>query len=211
MESSLKLKTTNSKLPRMVITHLSQLDPQGIYTYADYLLWQLKERVELLSGRIFSMSPASSRRHQEVIGDLHWRLVNFFKQCTDKCECRVYLSPFDVRLPQKGKADNQIDTVVQPDLCVICDPSKLDERGAIGAPDLVIEVLSVHNSKRDLKDKYRIYEEAGVPEYWIVYPQEPSISVYVLEQGHYIGLPPVAQGEPIRSVRFPDMNINFEF
>lgn len=116
MESSLKLKTTNSKLPRMVITHLSQLDPQGIYTYADYLLWQLKERVELLSGRIFSMSPAPSRRHQEVIGDLHWRLVNFFKQCTDKCECRVYLSPFDVRLPQKGKADNQIDTVVQPDL-----------------------------------------------------------------------------------------------
>lgn len=76
---------------------------------------------------------------------------------------------------------------------------------------MVIEVLSVHNLKRDLKDKYRIYEEAGVPEYWIVYPQEPSISVYVLEQGHYIGLPPVAQGEPIRSVRFPDMNINFEF
>ncbi|WP_424656325.1 Uma2 family endonuclease [Capnocytophaga granulosa] len=197
----------------MTITHLSQLDPNGIYTYADYLLWQLKERVELLSGRIFSMSPAPSRRHQEVIGDLHWRLVNFFKQCTDKCDCKVYLAPFDVRLPQKESVDNQIYTVVQPDLCIICDPNKLDDRGAIGAPDLVIEVLSAHNSKKDLKDKYKIYEEAGIPEYWIVYPQEQSISVYTLEQGHYIGLPPVAQGEPVRSVRFPDMNfiMNFEF
>ena len=194
----------------MAIVQLNQLDLQGVYTYADYLLWQLKERVELLRGRIFSMSPAPSRRHQEVIGDLYWLLVNFFKQCTDNCDCRVYLSPFDVRLPRQGREDNQIDTVVQPDICVICDPDKLDDRGAIGAPDLVIEVLSAHNSKKDLKDKYEIYQQAGVPEYWIVYPEERSVSVYVLQQGKYIGLPPVAQGEPIRSVRFPSMEIAFQ-
>jgi Uma2 family endonuclease len=99
-------------------------------------------------------------------------------------DCQVFYAPFDVRLPKKlqEKADNQIYTVVQPDICVVCDPAKLDERGCVGAPDMVVEILSPSSLKYDLRDKFDIYEAAGVKEYWVVAPEEKSINVFILQQ-----------------------------
>src|SRR5690606_39235284 len=97
-----------------------------------------------------------------------------------------YTAPFDVRLPKKSRADKEIFTVVQPDICVICDPEKLDDRGCIGAPDIVVEILSPGNNRKELRNKHEIYEESGVKEYWIVWPIEKTFMKYVLdEQGKY--------------------------
>ena len=191
----------------MVITDINQLDVNGTYTYADYLLWRFKEQVELLRGKLFKMSPAPREIHQRVSMYLSGELYNFFKDKT----CRFYSAPFDVRIPAKGTketTDNQIYTIVQPDLCVVCDLEKIDGRGCIGAPDLVVEILSPSNSRKDLKDKYEIYEEAGVPEYWIVDPDNKAFYRYVLQEGVYIGLPPVSDGDVFRSRKFPEMEID---
>lgn len=192
----------------MVITRLDQLDPiQGIYTYADYLLWKFEERVELFKGKIFKMS-APNRKHQEILGDLYLMFRNTFKAQPSEGCCKVYIAPFDVRLPRKGNDDNQIDTVVQPDLCVICDPKKLDNRGAIGAPDLVVEIVSPGNTKKDLKYKFSLYEEAGVKEYWIIHPTDQTVSVFVLDNDKYRGLAPIVEGDTLQSVTFPNLKIN---
>ena len=111
-------------------------------------------------------------------------LFNFF----EGKPCEVYAVPFDVRLPIPKST--KIYTVVQPDLCVICDNSKTDKRGAIAAPDLIVEILSPSNLKRDLSDKFNIYEEAGVKEYWIVSPRGKTVLIYVLRKGKFIGLKP---------------------
>ena len=191
----------------MLITDINQLDVNGTYTYADYLLWRFKEQVELLRGKLFKMSPAPREIHQRVSMYLSGELYNFFKDKT----CRFYSAPFDVRIPAKGTkgtTDNQIYTIVQPDLCVVCDLEKIDGRGCIGAPDLVVEILSPSNSRKDLKDKYEIYEEAGVPEYWIVDPDNKAFYRYVLQEDIYIGLPPVPEGDVFRSRKFPEMEID---
>src|SRR6478736_6826824 len=143
-------------------------DYAGIYTYADYLKWTIEERLELIKGKIFRMSPAPNRMHQA----LSMRIANPIYNLLRGQQCQVYTAPFDVRLPRKSLKDEDIITVVQPDICVICDPSKLDERGCIGAPDIVVEILSPSNNKKELKNKYEVYEESGVKEYWIVTPQE---------------------------------------
>ena len=190
-----------------MITDINQLDVNGTYTYADYLLWRFKEQVELLRGKLFRMSPAPREIHQRVSMYLSGELYNFFKDKT----CRFYSAPFDVRIPAKGTketTDNQIYTIVQPDLCVVCDLEKIDGRGCVGAPDLVVEILSPSNSRKDLKDKYEIYEEAGVPEYWIVDADDKAIYRYVLQEGVYIGLPPISEGDVFHSRKFPEMEID---
>lgn len=191
----------------MVITDINQLDANGTYTYADYLLWRFKEQVELLRGKLFKMSPAPREIHQRVLNEINFELMSFFRNKT----CRVYPAPFDVRIPAKGAkgmTDNQIYTIVQPDLCVVCDLEKIDGRGCVGAPDLVVEILSPSNSRKDLKDKYEIYQEAGVPEYWIVDADDKAIYRYVLEGDIYIGLPPVSEGDVFHSRKFPEMEID---
>ena len=175
-----------------MITSLSQLDPNGNYTYADYLLWKFEERIELLRGKIRAMA-APSRMHQGIVT----HFTRFFANALWKSPCKVYVAPFDVRLTRFSKAQNrEITTVVQPDLCVICDPQKLDERGCVGAPDLIIEILSPGNSRTEMKDKFELYEEAGVLEYWVVSPIERMVQVWKLnEQGKYIGLQPKVEGD----------------
>lgn len=113
--------------------------------------------------------------------------------------------PFDVRIPNEN---GEIFTVVQPDLCVICDETKLDERGCIGAPDLVVEILSPGNSKKEMDIKFRLYEEAEVGEYWIIHPTEKTVWVYVLENGEYVTHKPFVEEEQIISRKFPDLKIN---
>ena len=170
------------------ITSLDQLDPNGSYTYADYLSWQFTELVELLRGKIMRRMSGPTDRHQAIVVELSRRLANhLYRQ-----PCQVRVAPYDVRLPKRGTtADAAIYTVVQPDLCVICDPVKIESRGCLGPPDLIIEVVSPRTAARDWKDKFDLYEEAGVGEYWIVLPQENDISVFVLDEAtaryHLVG------------------------
>ncbi len=154
-----------------------QLDLTKRYTFADYLTWLDSKRRELIDGFIQLMSPAPARVHQDLSGELFYRFKTYLK----RKRCKVYHAPFDVRLPVNGeKSDNEIYTVVQPDICVICDPAKLDDKGCIGAPDLIIEILSPSSSKHDSKTKYSIYEKAGVIEFWLVYPAEKVVHIYHL-------------------------------
>ena len=174
----------------MPITSLDQLDPNGTYTYADYLLWQFTERVELLRGKIRQMA-APSMRHQRAVTRLTRTIANALWQTP----CQVFVAPFDVRLIRM-RNDKEVKTVVQPDLCVICDPAKLDERGCNGAPDLIIEILSPGNSRTEMKDKFELYQEAGVLEYWVVSPSEKTIQIWTLdEQGIYISRQPKVEGD----------------
>jgi Uma2 family endonuclease len=149
----------------------AELDVNKVYTYADYFRWTFEERLELIKGKIFEMSPAPNRIHQKLSGDIYGQLWSFLKGN----KCQVFAAPFDVRLPRKSKADKDILTVLQPDICVICNPSKLDDRGCIGAPDIVVEILSPGNNAKELKNKYEVYEESVVKEYWVVSPQGPDL------------------------------------
>ncbi len=170
------------------VTHFEALDLEKLYSYADYLTWEFEERLEIIKGKIFMMSPAPFRRHQRVSGNLYGYLF----QALQGNSCQLYDAPFDVRLPSPSKnkvsklSNESIYTVVQPDLCIICDPSKLDERGCIGAPDLIVEILSPSTRKKDLLLKKSLYEETGVLEYWIIYPNENHLEAYILgETGRY--------------------------
>ena len=137
------------------ITPLSQLDPTGSYTYADYLTWKFDEFVELVKGRLLRPMAGPSRLHQVYFGNIFGEPRQFLK---DK-PCQVYAAPFDVRLTTAGvNGDQQITTVVQPDICVVCAPAKLDDRGCLGAPDWIVEILSPGNTARDTKIKFDLYE-----------------------------------------------------
>ena len=187
----------------MTITNINQLDPiNGLYTYAEYLLWKFEERVELLKGKLFKMS-APSPAHQVVQSNLNIELGLYFRNQ----KCQIYPAPFDVRLPAKGETGDAIHTVVQPDLCVVCDRTKIDSRGCIGAPDLVVEIISPGNSKKELKQKFKLYEEAGVREYWVIHPSEEYVIVNVLENNHYKTLSPIVDDE-VHSVIFPTLKVH---
>lgn len=184
------------------ITDYGRLDLSASYTYLDYLKWQFKERVELIKGKVFKMSPAPNPNHQRISGQLLIRLAPAF----DKTRCSLFHAPFDVRLPvPKAGKDT---TVVQPDLCIICDESKLDARGCDGAPDLVVEILSPGNSRHEMDTKFGLYEESGVTEYWIVEPAEKAIFVYSLQNGRYVGLRPFVEGMQVESPLFPQLEVN---
>jgi Uma2 family endonuclease len=149
------------------------------------LTWQFDEAVELIKGKIMLMSPAPNVNHQRISTHLTALLYNFFRHK----KCQVFAAPFDVRLYDRKKsilASQDIHTVIQPDLCVICSPEILDEQGCNGAPDWIIEILSKGNSKREMQVKYALYQESGVQEYWIVYPNDQAIHQFVLdESGRY--------------------------
>ena len=151
------------------------------YTYADYLTWLDDKRRELLDGFIRLMSPAPSLAHAQVSLELAVLFKIFIKQNDGKCQ--VFCAPFDVRLPKKTEqvANDKIYTVVQPDICIVCDESKLDQRGCLGAPDMVVEILSSSSLKYDLNDKFNLYESSGVKEYWVVSPERPSVNVFLLQ------------------------------
>ena len=151
------------------------------YTYADYLQWPDDTRYELIDGEAFLMSPAPLVEHQEIAGEVFRQLANQL----DGQPCRPYIAPVDVRLPRTDEADAAIDTVVQPDVLVVCDPGKVDRRGVRGAPDWVLEVLSPSTAAHDQIAKRRTYERAGVREYWLVHPGDRTLTVYVLDNGQY--------------------------
>ncbi|OHX37456.1 restriction endonuclease [Methylomonas sp. LWB] len=193
------------------ITELSQLDPNGHYSYADYLSWSLNETIELIKGKISLMSPAPSLDHQRVSWQLNGLLFEYFR----KKPCRAFAAPFDVRLYDRRKsvaANQDIYTVVQPDLCVICDVEKLDPRGCLGAPDWIIEILSKGNSKKEIQTKFELYRESGVKEYWIVYPFEQAVHQFVLddEQDQYRLLAMFAGEDTASPHMFPDCMVDLQ-
>ena len=148
------------------------------WTYADMLTWSEEERVELIYGQPHMMAPPS-RRHQEISGALYLQLGSFLK---DK-KCRVYHAPFGVRLfEREGDSPSQVDTLVEPDLTVVCDPDKLDDAGCKGAPDLIIEIISPSTQRHDRLVKYNLYQRAGVREYWIADPMKQRVTVYHFEK-----------------------------
>jgi Uma2 family endonuclease len=173
----------------------ASLDLDKTYTYADYLKWTFQERVELIKGKLFKMSPAPNRMHQGISSVIHSELFYFLKGE----KCRVYSAPFDVRLPGKSKDDRNIITVLQPDICVICDEAKLDFKGCIGAPDIVVEILSPGNNITELRNKYEVYEQAGVQEYWVVSPQDKTFLVYTLASGKYHASRLMVAGDTLHS------------
>lgn len=191
------------------ITSLDQLDFNNNYTYADYLTWAIKDKIELIKGKIIAMSPAPARIHQDVAQNINQILYRHFYQHP----CKVYFAPFDVRLYSPSK---EITTVVQPDLCVVCDLSKLDDKGCLGSPDLVVEIVSPGNSKKEMGIKFELYQEVGVREYWIVNPLEETILMYVLKDGAYVGMRPLVndkmQSEThiAKSVIFPELTFDIE-
>jgi Uma2 family endonuclease len=177
------------------------------YTYADYLAWPEDIRYELIDGVAYAMGPAPSRRHQEVVLELARQIAS----ALEGSPCRPYLAPFDVRLPAGAERDDAaVDTVVQPDISVFCDRSRLDERGAVGAPDWVIEVLSPATAGHDQIVKRALYERVGVAEYWLVHPTDRIVTIYLLENGAY-GRPAVHElaGE-LAAMRLPDVKIDWQ-
>ncbi len=193
-----------------MITSLNQLDLNKRYTYADYLTWRFDHFVELLRGRIFPMS-APKRKHQDISRVFSGEI---YAQLKAKGSARkLYAAPFDVRLVTnpEGKTDKEIYTVVQPDICVICDLEKLDERGCLGAPDFIIEITSGgQNGQRDIREKFQLYAETGVKEYWIARPSEQSVERFLLDETthEYIQKGYFISGEMIPSLVLPDLEID---
>ncbi len=191
-----------------LITDINQLDTDKVYSYADYLLWRFSERVELIKGKIFRMSPSPSEVHQRIS-------FNILKQLADYLNnnpCSVYHAPFDVRFPNKQKeGDKEIYTVVQPDIVIICDHNKIDEKGCVGAPDVVFEILSKSSSNRDLHEKYELYESSGVLEYWIVSPVANTIQINVLDdEGKYMPGKLLTSGDTAKSRVINGLVINID-
>ena len=175
------------------------------YSYADYFSWDDQKRWELINGEVWDMSPAPSRHHQDVLARLFYALFDYFKEK----ECEVYIAPFDVRLPDKEEAkDTEILTVVQPDISIICDRKKLDDRGCVGPPDLIIEILSPSTAAKDLKVKRMLYEQHGVQEYWLLHPIDKVAMLYTLTKEKQYDKAQILDREDIlTSVQFEELSI----
>jgi Uma2 family endonuclease len=158
---------------------LEKLEENRHFTYADYLEWEGPERYQLINGEAFMMS-SPTVEHQAISGELFRQFANFLHGKP----CRVFAAPLDVRpFPQEDLGD---DTVVQPDILVVCDSSKLGKGSVNGPPDLVIEIVSPSNTLQELFAKFQVYLNAGVREYWMIEPEQKTVQVHVLENGHYI-------------------------
>lgn len=151
------------------------------YTFADALSWDESERIEIIDGEAYMMA-TPLRVHQRISRELLLQIGNYLQGK----RCEVFSAPFGVRLfEEDGNRPEDVDTMVEPDITVVCDPDKLDKYGCKGAPDMIIEILSPSNRRHDLVVKYRLYQRAGVREYWIVDPDTKTVQVHKLEDGAY--------------------------
>ena len=163
-----------------------------IYTYRDYRGWPADERWELIDGVAWNMSPAPSTRHQRMLVWLAARLELFLEQTG----CRCYPAPFDVFFPSTpDQSEDEVTTVVQPDISVVCDRNRITPRGCFGPPDIIVELLSPYTSKKDLNEKFLLYEGAGVAEYWVVDPAGEYIQIYQNGSDSGFGDPELVLGE----------------
>jgi Uma2 family endonuclease len=193
----------------MVIHSIEDLDFDKSYFYADYQQWFFQERVELIKGRVFQMGPSPGTTHQRILGRLINKIYSHLAGKNGPCE--VFASPYDVRLTKKqNNKDVEITTVVQPDVCVVCDPSKIDKKGCLGAPNWIIEVLSPGNTHKEMREKFSVYEENEVKEYWLLHPADQTLQIYLLDERSkkYQGLQPMVAGQIARSYTLPELEID---
>ena len=175
------------------------------YRYEDYLKFDMDYMVELIKGRIFKMSPSPNSFHQEIAGELYLYFGNYLKGK----DCKVYIAPFDVVLPIQNKKNKlKNNTVIQPDLVILCDKSMIDKAGCFGVPDLLIEILSPHTKKKDIKYKFDLYEEVGVGEYWVVMPEQNILQVFLHEDDKYQLRGSYTEEDTISPTLFPDLLVD---
>lgn len=166
------------------------------FTFSDFLTWDTDERIEMIHGEIFMMA-APGTAHQLISGEIFRQLANFL----DGRNCRVIAAPFDVRLFEKdGDSPKDVDTVVEPDISVICDRSRLDTYGYRGAPELIVEVLSPSTQRHDQLVKLRLYQRAGVKEYWIADPENKTVRVMLQDGNGTLRMHEVYQREDVAKV-----------
>lgn len=177
------------------------------HTYGEYLTWSDDRREELIDGTAYVKEPpAPTRSHQELAGEIYHQV----RQAIQGKPCRVYFAPFDVRLPKAGEPDELIDTVVQPDLMIVCDRQKLDQRGVRGAPDWIAEVLSPRTARYDRMIKVPVYERAGVREVWLIHPLDRTLTVYRLEGDRYACPTTLELKGKTRLTAVPDVSIDWD-
>ena len=172
------------------------------FTYADYKEWELAEceRYELIFGEAYAMA-APSERHQAISMELSTQFQTYLRGKP----CKVYAAPFDVRLFYQK--DDRDDTVVQPDIVVICDEKKRGTEGCRGAPELVIEIISPSNTATEMERKLLLYLKAGVHEYWVVNPENNTVVVYNFKDKGIYGY---KNDEFIPVATLPGLNISLE-
>lgn len=176
------------------------------HMYSEYCNWPDDERWELIDGEVFAMTPAPTPQHAEVITRLLWELGDYFR----KGPCKVFTSPFDVRLPKGEEEDEEVETVVQPDILIVCDERKIDKKGCRGAPDIVVEVISPSTASYDQIRKRRLYERAGVKEFWIIHPDDRLAVVFRREEDGIFGKSEYYEAESKMEVQlFPGLIIDF--
>jgi Uma2 family endonuclease len=176
------------------------------YTYKDYLTWPEEERWELIDG-IPYMQATPSRIHQKISGELFLQIGNYLRGKL----CEVYHAPFCVRLPQLDESEDNVTTVVEPDITVICDKTKLDNKGCKGSPDLIMEIISDSTGRKDKLEKFNKYEKAGVTEYWIIEPDDKLVSVFKLGENKRYGRPEIyADNDIIKVEMFPGLEIDLK-
>lgn len=182
------------------------IDYDKEYTYADYVKFEFEEMVELIRGKIFKMSPAPRTIHQLISGNL----FSIFHRFLKNQKCRVFYAPFDVILPIKNKKRDKATTVIQPDICIICTPEIIEDSGCFGVPDFIIEIVAGKQVKKDVQDKFSVYEEAGVSEYWIVFADSRCVEVFVLKNGMYHRINTFADDDAISVFTLPGLSISMD-
>lgn len=184
------------------------IDPIKTYTYKDYILYDENERIEIIEGKIYNMSPAPSRIHQKLIMELSAEIRNYIKYNNGSCE--VYPAPFDVILKNEDEIIEDSKNIVQPDISVICDKNKLTDKGCTGSPDMIVEVVSPYNPNNDFIRKLNLYDKFKVKEYWIVNPIKNNILVYKLDENERYGMPDIYTFEDkIKVGIYNDLEIDF--
>lgn len=176
------------------------------FTYADYLKFEFEEMVELIRGKIHKMSPAPRTSHQQISKNLEYEIESFLR----KKKCVMHHAPIDVVLPIANKKRSKATTVVQPDICVICDPHIIEEKAIFGVPNWIIEILSPNTAPKDRGVKYDVYEEAGVGEYWIVSPEYETVEVFLLENGKYTKKHVLDKNAKIKPFTLPELEIDLK-
>lgn len=182
------------------------IDYNKVYTYADYLKLEIDEMVEIIRGKIFRMCAAPRTKHQIINGNIYYRL----RQQLEGQNCKVFNAPIDVVLPIANKKRTKSTNVVQPDICVICDPKIIEETAVFGVPDFVTEIVAGKDIKRDTQHKFSIYEEAGVGEYWIVFAEIRLVEVFILENDKYQRLNAFSEDDIIPVKTLPGLSISID-
>ena len=182
------------------------IDYDKVYTYADYLKLEIDEMIEIIRGKIFRMSPAPKIKHQAITRNIIGNLYS----CLKGKKCQFFNAPVDVVLPVENKKRNKSTTVVQPDICVVCNPAIIEEKAIFGTPDFIIEIVAGKDLKKDTQIKYSVYEEAGVGEYWIDFADIRCVEVFILENGRFQRLNTFSEDDVVPVKTLPGLFLSID-